>query len=92
MIEVKTNNGQTSVSVNGSLMTLTTDTAMMLRGIWRSISEKSADGGKLFAATIKDIINNPQVSPFSDSDMSDAPDVAITRIDFDELMRQMQEE
>lgn len=91
MIEVKTNNGQTSVSVNGSLMTLTTDTAMILRGIWRAISKENADGGELFATMIKDIINNPKASPFPDSDMSDATDVVDVCIDFAELMRQMEE-
>jgi hypothetical protein len=91
MIEVTTKDGRTSVSATGSLMALTTDTAMILRGIWRNISEENATGGKLFAVMIEDIINNPKTSPFTHLEMPDAPEAEGIRIDFAELMRQMKE-
>lgn len=91
MIEVKTKDGRTSVSVDGSIGELATDTAMILRGIWRSISEENATGGKLFAVMIEDVINNPKTSPFANHEMPEAPEAEGIRIDFAELMRQMEE-
>lgn len=91
MIEVTTKDGSTSVSVDGPLMVLATDTAVILRSIWRSISEENAAAGKLFAVMIEDIINNPKMSPFAHLEMPDAPETESVRIDFAELMRQMEE-
>ena len=91
MIEVTTKDGSTSVSVTGSIGELTADTAVLLRSIWRSISEETADGGELFARMIKDIINDPKVPPFTHLEMPDAPEAEGIRINIDELMRQMEE-
>ncbi len=90
MIEVKTNNGTTSVSMEGSLTTLITDTAMILQSIRRTIADESPMSGVAFSAMLTELINDPENSPLKAS-LSDNTGTCIT-IDAAELMRQMREE